>query len=329
MSAAPQDEVIADSEDDESYCPLDTSKSFSDVSAVRKVGELSIDSPIQTTTFDSRTERVTPSGISSFTLTHIQIPGKSTAPSTISSFSSKAEGSSSVAIAPKPRPKPRPAYKGAHAASTSSILNESDSADGVIGRSTIDNASIFNPGDSISFQERYGPSLADRAKMRSRNTKATKSTATPSSAKITSNSKPKSNTTTKSKHPKAKPLPESEVINITSSEDELAPTSLPKSNLKAEPKTTLKPIKGLKTTTTNLIPDNPQSFRALPDSQRTITTIPILSSSILPPSDPPSLSTILVSPAPSAANNDNYKPGIEDSDADLDMSPPRDRKSVV
>jgi hypothetical protein len=39
---APQDEVIADSEDDESYYPLETSKSFADVSSVRKVGGLSM-----------------------------------------------------------------------------------------------------------------------------------------------------------------------------------------------------------------------------------------------------------------------------------------------
>lgn len=191
----------------------------------------------------------------------------------------------------RPRPKPRPAYKVAQAPAeaNSSTINSSDPnvVTAAAGPSMLKkhSAAILDPSGFDNF------SLADRAKMRSR-TSTIKSTPTPPTTK----SNPGSSSKSKAKLKKPKILvSDPDTIEITSSEDDFSPK-------KARPKT--KPVKRPKTN--HPVPE--PLFIPLPDSQRTVTTIPFPSSSILPPSDPPPPSTILASSPPRAGLLDGGSP---------------------
>ncbi|KZP27285.1 hypothetical protein FIBSPDRAFT_917924, partial [Athelia psychrophila] len=215
------------------------------------------------------------SGISDFS----SIPRRDPAlpgPSSISSFPSKGGQSSGSADPPaRPRPKaikrPIPVADAGGAAASSSIVDAS------AGPSMFGSTALLGGGSAIGD---YPLTLAERAKTRVRNTKAA------ISPPVTSPSPGKSGTTSSGKLKKTKsaalPL-DDEVIDISTDEE----------NVKRKQKTKTKQHQAPEPPKDRAVAAKAKAPAPAPEhSQMTMTSIPVFTSSILPPSDPPPPSSI-------------------------------------
>ncbi|KAL0579053.1 hypothetical protein V5O48_002946 [Marasmius crinis-equi] len=245
-----EDEVIADSEGEDDF--------FAPVNRARTTGN---DSNVSQFTANPNNR----DPVANFT------PITSTKASTIENASSSSAGPPA-----RPRPRPKPAYKSAqsHQADSSVSNGTSESSEVSKSRSTL-NAEA----NSVLLDFAAVPSIADRAKMRRRDTKAT-----PTSTPLDFTPPSKSNAISKKNSP-------IEVLEITSDEDELA----------LEPAPTKKKRKSKVATSNNKTPKSParrsKGVQPPPQADSSQPSLPMATSPVLPaipltnttmpPSDPP------------------------------------------
>ncbi|KAF7966134.1 hypothetical protein HWV62_39952 [Athelia sp. TMB] len=316
-----EDEVIADSEDEGSF-PDVTAGAVSHSSIVEdsfdlESGRGSFKQPEHSNAQFKLTDASVISAFSSIPRRDLAPPGalKSTDQSNISSFPPKldqAASSSDPPPRPRPRPKPRPIKRPVNTVTDVPAAVSSSIADASTTASMFGNPSLLgiNARDESAIGD-YSLTLAERAKTRVRNSKGTPS---PRVTSVSSSSKPETMSGGKQKSvpkPAAVPL-DDEVIDI-STDDELF-----KPKLKSKAKRQEVADARDETAQVSKAPIAPQEPLFYPsDSQMTMTTIPMFTSSILPPSDPPPPSTIHGSTPPTHVRK-RKRPSVQPLSPDLE-----------